>query len=65
MVGILELLIVCVLGIVMLALVGGAIYYIVKKNQPTTPDGRTCPNCGRKNPPDNNFCGSCGKLLEQ
>lgn len=35
----------------------------IRRSSPTTRRGRSCPNCGRKNPIDTNFCGNCATEL--
>lgn len=59
-IGVVELGIVCLVGLVLL-LVAGAIWLFISRNKPR--DTIVCTHCGSVNPPENNYCGSCGKPL--
>ena len=60
-IGVVELGIVCLVGLILLLLVAGAIWLIVSRNKPQ--DTIVCTNCGSVNPAENSYCGSCGKPL--
>lgn len=63
MVGITELVIVCIIGLILTAAVGAAIFIIVRKQQSPAVEGTPCPHCGSLNPKENKFCGNCGSSL--
>ncbi len=60
-IGVVEMGIVCLVGLVLLVLVAGAIWLIVSRNKPR--NTIVCTNCGRVNPAENSYCGNCGKPL--
>lgn len=63
MVGITELSILFLVGLVLVIVVGAAIVLIIRKQQFPTSAGETCSNCGHTNPQGNSYCGNCGKPL--
>ncbi len=62
MLGITELVILCVVGLILAAIVGAVIFMIVRK-QRSPAEGIPCPSCGSLNPPENKFCSNCGGSL--
>lgn len=60
--GMVELFLVCVAGIIILVLVAGGIIFFSSR-KPT--EKKICSACGAGNPVENRFCGQCGASLEQ
>lgn len=61
--GIVELSLVCMVGVFLLVLVAGGIGAIIYFNNKKT-EKKACTACGALNPVDNKFCGQCGEALK-
>ncbi|HKJ28525.1 MAG TPA: zinc-ribbon domain-containing protein [Anaerolineales bacterium] len=62
--GMVELSLICIVGIVLLVLVAGGIGAVIYFNNKKQAVQKTCSACGALNPADHKFCGQCGKPLE-
>lgn len=62
--GMVEVGLICILGVVLLVLVAGGIGALVYFNNKKQTETKACTACGALNPADNKFCGQCGESLE-